>query len=185
MCVSPQEALTYMSENNMAVSLAAMMNNDFAPHAIFSSSHEDFTPEEDWAFELSTTEHKHGEGWKDKSVATREYIGMPLAFQPWTGHPHYTDVTQCGFTERDIDVVNVAFYKYCIKVTESEAAARSSGEVSPEVRSRWPEWWVDVSQDVSRCGGTKAPPSIHTHSCLYTFKYNRVFKGQDSGVFCF
>ena len=173
----PQEALAYFRENHLRVSIESMFANDFTPHPITGSSDAVDEFEEDWAFER-TSAVRTEDGWREKSVMVREMLEMPLAFQPWTGHPLWTDTAECAFTPRELDVVNVAFYKYCLVMVETERATRSAGHTCAP-RPRWPAWWVDVSQDVSRCPAGKNPPSIHTHSVLYSFNANRIFKGQD------
>ena len=72
-------------------------------------------------------------------------------------------------TLREVDTVNVAFFKFCLNRKTFEQQLRNVG-VSARRRSSTVAWWVDITQSVERAPMGALPPSVHTHSVIYFFE---------------
>ena len=160
--------------------MASLFENDFRPSKISSrfdeGGHTGLEDQESYEYDASLLESDLK--WEEKSLRTRGELNMPSGFNPWSGHPCFTNVSTLGLTAREADCINVGYFKWCLLQSQEEACLRSEGKV-PAARTRWPAWWVDITQDVSRISAGPTPPSIHTHSCLYSYQHNRTYKGED------
>ena len=119
--------------------------------------------------------------WLAKSLSTRTELGMPADFMPWSKQLAELGKDLPEMTLREVDIVNVAFFKFCLNRKTFEQQLRNAG-MPARRRNSTVAWWVDITQSVERAPMGALPPSVHTHSVIYSFEHNELFSGDKLGM---